>query len=523
MYKYIIKNAKIIDGSGSPWFRGDIAVKNTKIEKIGKINDENAEKIIDAEGSIVSPGFIDIHTHSDLTLLVNGRAESKIRQGVTTEVIGNCGSSPAPAYGEAYNELKEELEEYNLKADWKSYKEYLDHLKNSEIAVNVLPLVGHGALRKSVMAYDKRKPTNSELDEMKNLLKKAMEAGAKGFSSGLIYPPSSYADTEELIELAKIAASYGGIYTTHMRYEGEKLVEGVKEAIKIGEESGIAVQISHHKVTVKGSWGLVRGTLGMMEEARKRGVDVSCDVYPYPATSTGLDSLLPGWAHEGGAEKMFERLKNNVFKEEIIKFLEKNERPRGYENIMVTSIHREENKSYEGKNIKEISEKMGISEEETIIKLLLEEEAKVGMIRFAMCEADIKEVISHPLSMICSDASARADYGILAEGKPHPRAFGTFARVLGKYSREEGVISLEKAVHKMTGLSAWRMGIENKGLLKEGMDADITIFDEKEIRDKATFIDPLEYAVGIKKVMVNGELVIDEGKQNNKMAGRVLN
>ena len=522
MYDYIIKNGKIIDGSGTPWFKSDIAILNNKIEKIAKLTEDNAKTIIDAEGLVVSPGFIDIHTHSDLTVLVNGKSESKIRQGVTTEVIGNCGSSPAPAYGEGYKHLKEELKDYGLSYDWKSYKKFLEVMNKKDKSVNIVPLVGHGALRRSVLGYENRKPNLEELNKMKNLLKKAMKAGAIGFSSGLIYPPSSYAETEELIELAKTAAEFGGIYTTHMRYEGEKLVEGVKEAIKIGEESGISVQISHHKVTVKNSWGLVSGTLEMMREARKRGVDVSCDVYPYPATSTGLDSILPDWAHEGGLEDLLERLENKITKSEIIKFLEKNERPRGFENIMVTSIHSNENKRFEGKNIRDIGDELGITAEETVIKLVLEEKAKVGMIRFAMSENDIKKVISDPLAMICSDAGSRADHGSLAEGKPHPRAFGTFPRVLGKYSRDENVISLEKAIYKMTGLTAWRLGLQNKGLLKEGMDADITIFDPEIIEDKATFVNPLQYPAGIAKVIVNGKIVIEDGQHTGSLPGKLV-
>lgn len=450
---------------------------------------------------------------------MNGKAESKIRQGVTTEVIGNCGSSPAPAYGVGNEYLKEELNEFNLDYSWKSYKEYLEVLVDADISVNVVPLVGHGALRRSVLGYEQRKANSEELNKMKELLEEALKSGARGFSSGLIYPPSSYADTEELIELAKTAVEYNGIYTTHMRYEGEKLVEGVKEAIKIGEESGIPVQISHHKVTVKNSWGLVHGTLEMMKKARKRGVDVSCDVYPYPATSTGLDSILPDWAHEGGNKKLLKRLEDEKTAKKIIKYLNENERPRGFENIVVTSIHSNKNKKYEGKNIKDISEDLKISEEETVIKLVFEEKVKAGMIRFAMCESDIKKVISDPLSMICSDSGSVATYGKLAEGKPHPRAFGSFARVLGKYVREEEVISLEKAIYKMTGLSVWRLNLDNRGLLKKGMAADICIFDEKEIADKATFIDPLQYAQGIKKVIVNGEIVIDEGEHNSKTPG----
>jgi N-acyl-D-amino-acid deacylase len=524
MYDILIKNGYIIDGTGTPWYKSDIAVSGSEIVEIGDLDENIAENVIDAEGAVVSPGFIDVHTHSDITLLVNGLAESKVRQGVTTEVIGNCGSSPAPVMGEAADQLEKELrEDYDIGMDWTSLSEYIDTLKKTSTSVNLVPLVGHGALRKSVLAYENRKPTRKEIEEMKKLLAEAMDAGAFGFSSGLIYAPSCYAEVDELIELAHVAAERYGIYTTHMRYEGDKLIEGVREALEIGEKSGVAVQISHHKVTTKKSWGLVKGSLAMMHNARERGIDVTCDVYPYIATSTGLDSILPAWAHEGGLGEMMPRIKDTETRKRILDDLIKHQRPRGWENIVVSSVKSEENKQLEGKNLLQISKLLDLKPEEAVLELLYQEKAKVGMVRFAMCEEDVKQVIGDELTMIGSDASARADYGLLAKGKPHPRAFGTFPRVLGKYSRDEGVVSLEKAIYKMTGFPAWRLGIDSKGVLKKGMDADITIFAPEEIKDEATFINPYQYPKGIDKVIVNGEIVLDNNEHTGNKPGRVLN
>ncbi len=523
MHQIIIKNGKIVDGSGSPWFRGDIAIDGEKITRMGKLENENGELIIDATDKIVSPGFIDIHTHSDLTLLVNGRAESKVRQGVTTEVIGNCGSSPAPLNDEAKNELSRELaDDYGLKVTWNDFQGYLNELDRSDIDVNIVPLVGHGALRRAAMGYEDRQPESKEMDKMKSLLRKAMEAGAFGFSTGLIYPPSSYAGTEELIELAVEADKYNGVYATHMRHEGDQLIEGVREAIKIGEESGIPVQISHHKVSSRSSWGLVYGSLALIHQARKRGVDVSCDVYPYLATSTGLSSIVPDWAHEGGRVKMLARFENKSKRNKILEELEQTQAPRGWENIMVAAVYSEKNKGLTGKSIAEIAKLKEVNPAVAVLQLLKADEGRTGMIRFAMCEDDLEHVLTDDLSMVGSDASAKANYGSLAKGQPHPRAFGTFPRVLGKYVREKKIMSLEKAVYKMTGLPAWRLQLFKKGLLKKGFDADITIFDPEIIEDKATFTEPFQYAEGIEKVIVNGRLVLDNKNHLHPGAGKVI-
>lgn len=523
MFDLLIQNSKIIDGSGVPWFKADIGIIEGKITSIGRLKDRKAKNIVEASDLVVCPGFIDIHTHSDLALLINGEAESKIRQGVTTEVIGNCGYSPAPVSKRNYDELKEELwDEYKLELAWSSFPEYLDKLRSSEISVNIVPLIGHGALRASVMGYDARQPTEAELDMMKDILQEAMEAGAAGFSSGLIYPPSSYAMVDELIELAKAAAELGGIYTTHMRYEGEKLLTGVREAIRVGEMSGIPVQISHHKVTDRKNWGLVSTTLEMMEKARDRGVDVSCDLYPYLATATELTSTIPDWAHEGGLQVLLKRIEESGTREKILKELVKTQEPQGWDNIHISTVYRKENKPFEGMDIKSISKEMKLRPEEVVLEITKKEKGRANMIRFAMCEEDLKTVLASRLSMIGSDAGSKADYGMLSQGKPHPRSFGTFPRVLGKFCREEKVINLEQAVHKMTGLPAWRLGLSTKGLIREGMDADLTIFDPKKIIDKASYSDPFQYPEGIEKVIVAGQIVVDKNQHTGIKAGRVI-
>ncbi|MFB0514840.1 MAG: amidohydrolase family protein, partial [Candidatus Bathyarchaeia archaeon] len=322
MFDIIIKNAYVIDGTGSRRFKADIGIERSKIVRIGNLKPEKAAQNIDASRLAMSPGFIDMHSHSDFTLLINPKAESKIRQGITTEVIGNCGGSAAPLNETIKEEIRKTtpiLEESGLKLDWSTMKEYLDRLEKQRIAVNVAPLVGHENIRVCAMGFDNRAPTETELEEMKKQLAKAMEEGAFGMSTGLIYPPSCYAKTDELIELSKVVANYGGIYTSHIRGEGDTLFSSVKEAIRIGEKAKVPVEISHHKAGGKANWGKVKETLKMINEARAKSVDVTCDVYPYTAGSFGLAAMLPHWAHEGGSEKLFERLRNPEIREKLRK------------------------------------------------------------------------------------------------------------------------------------------------------------------------------------------------------------
>ncbi|MFW5789826.1 MAG: N-acyl-D-amino-acid deacylase family protein [Bacillota bacterium] len=524
----LIKNVKIVDGSGATAFKGNLAVKADEIKAIFRgdaerfLDDNQVKRIVDGAGYVLAPGFIDIHTHSDLNFLASGEAASKLQQGVTTEVTGNCGSSPAPIKEAGRSMLKDELADYNLELDWSSYPEFLNRLADQPKSINVVSLIGHGAIRKAVAGFDDRELTSLELDEAKAILAEAMEAGAFGISSGLIYPPSSYGTTEELIELARVAADYGGIYTTHLRNEGCGMIAALKEAIEIGRQAEIPVQISHHKVVDRDCWGLASGTLKIMETARAEGVDITCDLYPYLATNTGLSSLLPDWAHEGGREKLLERIEAGNDREKILEYLRNVVARRGWENVMISELPGERYPEFEGVTLAELGESWKMPVPEALLKILKEQKLRAGMIGFAMCEKDLETVLSSRLSMIGSDGSSLAVEGILASGKPHPRNFGTFPRVLGKYVREKEVIKLETAIHKMTGKSAARLGLNDRGLLKVGFKADLILFAENKIIDKATFKEPFQYPEGIKEVWVAGKSVLESGTISEDKPGRLI-
>jgi len=530
VFEVIIRNAYVIDGTGSRRFRADIGIQGSKIIKIGNLKSKKALQIIDASGLAVSPGFIDMHSHSDFTLLINPRAESKIRQGITTEVIGNCGSSAAPLIETLKKEIRKTMpiiEESGLELDWSTMEEYLDRLEKQGIAVNVIPLVGHENIRVCAMGFDNRAPTETELEEMTKQLAKAMEEGAFGMSTGLIYPPSCYAKTDELVELSKVVANYGGIYASHIRGEGDRLFSSVKEAIRIGEKAKVPVEISHHKAGGKANWRKVKKTLQMMNEARAKGVDVTCDVYPYTAGSFGLSSMLPHWAHEGGNEKLLNRLRDPKIREKLREEMKKGTpewgSPLKAAEWDATIIARsKKHPEFEGKSVKEIARSREIDPFEFVFDLLIEESAAVSVVRFAMCEEDVRLVMQHPFSMIGTDSSAAAPYGVLGQGKPHPRGYGTFPRILGKYVRKEKTLTLENAVRKMTSLPARKLGLKDRGLIKEGMHADIAIFNPEIIIDKATYADPHQYPEGIEYVLVNGKVPIERKKHTEALAGKAL-
>lgn len=528
MYDLAILNGRVVDGAGNPWYKADIGVAKERIKSIGQL-DGSAKKRIDAEGLVVTPGFIDIHSHSDLQLLVNPLAESKIRQGVTTEVIGNCGSSPAPLSKQTREEAQKYAGEWakKIKWDWLSFDEFLRKLQRSGIALNAAPLVGNVPIRTMVMGFAARKPTPSELSKMKALTAKCMEEGAFGLSTGLIYSPSCYAKTREIVELCKVAAKYGGIYASHIRGEGDPLLSSVREAIAIGKEAGIPVEISHHKAAGKRNWGKVTKTLAMIQNARDHGVDVTCDVYPYTAGATGLDAGIPSWAHEGGTAKMIERLENPKTRARIRREIQRGIPgwenligTAGPENILITSSEKHPN--YQGKRISELAKAKRKDSLNFIFDLLIEEKSRVGIVLFMINENDMRKVVSSPFTMIGSDAGAQAPYGVLGKAKPHPRSYGTFVRVLGKLAREEGLLTFPEAIRKMTSLPARKMGLWNRGLVRVGNWADLVVFDEDTVEDKATYTNPHQYPEGIKYVIVNGKIVI-EGKRHTKaLPGKVL-
>lgn len=527
-FDVIIRNGKVVDGTGNPWFQADVGIKGQRISRVGRLSAEVARTVIDATGLVVCPGFIDMHSHSDLVLLVVAKAESKIRQGITTEVIGNCGVSAAPLNDLMKEEVKKTtplIEEAELRLDWSTMKGYLSRLSGQGVAVNVVPLVGHANIRASAMGFSNRAPTKAELEEMKRTLAQAMKDGAFGMSTGLIYPPGCYAQTDELVELARVVASHGGIYASHIRGEGQNLLSSVNEAIEIGEKAGLPVEISHHKAGGRPSWGKVKESLKRMEDARGREVDVTCDVYPYVASSFGLSAMLPPWAHEGGTEKLLGRLRDAEICERIRREMTEGSpghssplEDAGWDATQIAGCN--SHPDLEGRTIGEIAQARKMDPFALAFDLLAED-AGISVVRFAMCEDDVRTVLRHPISMIGTDGAAVAPYGILGKGKPHPRSYGTFPRVLGKYVREDRILTLEDAVRKMTSLPAQKLGWRDRGLLRERMYADVTIFDPETINDRATYQNPHQYPDGIEYVMVNGRVVVERGQHTGALAGKV--
>jgi len=524
-YDLVIKNGNVIDGTGNPWFKADIGINQGKIEKIGFIEKRDARKIIDAGKMVVSPGFIDMHTHADYTMFAFPNCENFIMQGVTTGVTGNCGMSVAPTNSKSLGLLRTPLmakDDYEW--GWKTFKEYCEKVKEKKISINLIPLVGHGTIRAAVKGFDKSKASPEEIEEMKKLLAESMKDGAFGMSTGLYYPPGGYAATEELIELGKILKQYRGIYVTHVRQEATMLIESIKEGIRIGEENDIPVEISHHKAMCEENWGKVNYSLTLMEEARKRGVEVGCDVYPYTAGTGNITSILPIWALEGGIEGLLERLSNDEIrekiKEEMIDNERKGDKSPGFNRIAIAECP--SNKEYEGKYIEEIiRDKNEINQPfEAFFDLILETKGDTSITVFFMHENDVKTVIAHPLSSIGSDAFATSP---AAGGIPNPRTYGTFPRILSKYVREEKLLIIEEAIRKMTSLPASRMRLKDRGVLKVGFWADIVIFDPVKIKDQATFQEPHQYPIGIKDVIVNGGFAVENGKLTYNSFGKVLN
>jgi N-acyl-D-amino-acid deacylase len=517
-FDIIIKNGRVMDGNGNPWFRADIGIEGKMLAKVGDLGGTTAERVINAEDMIVAPGFIDIHNHSDLPLVVSGRAESMVRQGVTTVLTCHCGSSTFPLFGDALEAAKLRCSSrYDIDVDWTTVGEYKEKLRSQGISINAGLQIGHGTLRASVMGYEARAPTAKELEEMKRLVAKAMEAGCFGMSTGLGYPPGFFAETSEVIELCKVVAKYGGIYSTHVR---RGFPRNLEEALEIGEKAGLPVHMSHIGSSTGGSynWGRAKSvTLNIVDAARARGIDFTADIYPYIAGSTGITANIPQWAHEGGLSKLLERIAQKEIREKL-----KQERPgRSWNEVYIVWLPSEENKICEGKTVQEIADMRGVHPVDAICDLLIEEEGQGSHISFFGIEDDIRTLMKHEAVMIGSDGSALQPIGVLGHGKNHPRNYGAFARVLEKYVGEK-VLSLPEAVHKMTGMPAWRLGLKDRGIIRPGAYADITIFNPYLVKEKGTWMDPYQYPEGIPYVLVNGIITIDDGKHTNAMAGEII-
>jgi N-acyl-D-amino-acid deacylase len=529
-FDIIIMNGRIVDGTGNPWFYGDVAIRGGRIVKVGHIGPTRAVRRIDARGMIVAPGFIDMLGQSELNLLIDPRAESKVFQGITTEVTGEGGSA-APFNDYILKESEPFLKHFNLTADWHTLGEYFARLERSHTAINLATYVGATQVRQYVLHDENRAPTAGELDQMRTLVAQAMEDGAVGLSTSLVYAPAFYATTEELIELAKVASRYGGVYATHMRNESNAIMPALDEAIRIGTEANIPVEIFHLKVAGKPNWGKMRDVITKIEGARSRGLDITADQYPYVAGATSLGAAVPPWSHEGGTAKFVERLKDPATREKLKQEMraasDKWENfylgAGGGEGILVASVLNRDLAKYEGKRINEMARMMGkIDELDALFDLLIADDAQTGMIVFLMSEDDVKLALRQPWVSVGIDHGSVALTGPLAEGKAHPRGYGSFPRILGRYVRDEHVLSLEEAIRKMTSLAANRVHLVDRGLLKPGFFADVVVFDPQRIHDVATFEDPNQLSVGMRFVLVNGEPVIFAGRQTNALPGRPL-
>jgi dihydroorotase/N-acyl-D-amino-acid deacylase len=527
-YDILIRNGRVIDGSGNPWFYADVGIVGDRIARVGRISaGASAKKVIDASGLYVVPGFIDMHSHSDFSLLVDGRAMSKVTQGVTTEVLGENGSA-GPVVGEvAVREIEKALDRFQLELTWRSLGDYFRVLEYSGAAVNIASYVGAGQLRRSVMGFKQGEASPEELAAMKRLLAEAMDDGAIGLSSGLIYIPGRYATTEELIELARVVAERGGIYATHIRSEGAELLAAIDEAIRIGAEAGLPVEIFHFKAAGPSNWSLMPQAIARIDSARAAGIDIAANIYPYVASSTGLDARFPAWVRAGGSEAFVARLEDpevrTRVKDELAALAESYGGPRAFgESVLVALVFQPQNKRWEGKTLWEIAQATGKDVFDALIDLEYSERGRGLGIYFSMLEDNIRLKLKQPWVSIGSDGTAVTPDGILGQGKPHPRYYGSFPRVLAKYVRDERVIPLEDAIRKMTSLPAQRLGLRNRGLLREGYFADVVVFDFARIQDRSRFDDPHHYSEGIVHSIVNGRLVLDEGKHTGATPGRVL-
>ena len=526
MLDVLIRNGRIVDGSGSPWFRGEIGIRGERIVSVRHaIRDETA-RVIDAAGLVVSPGFIDMHTHSDLRVFAHPEEDSKLLQGITTALIGQDGLSVAPIDDASKPPMMRRvsglLGTYLPEWNWNSLAEFLARLDSLPPATNTLMLIPHGPIRTAVLGWENRPATPEELARMEAILARAFEEGGMGFSTGLIYPPGMYADRTELVALCRVAAAYGGFFVVHLRNEGDHVLESTREVAEICLEAGCPLHVSHLKVAGKANWGQAGKLLGLIDSYRQRGVEITFDQYPYVAGSTMLDAVIPPRFHAGGTAGLIERLQDPAVREEIrrIQDLVTPERWEnwvslcGWDGIWVNAVATEANRSAEGRSIAELAAATGKRPIDVVCDLLVAEDDAVTMTVFYGCEEDVRAIMRHECMTICSD-------GIVG-GKPHPRVYNTCARFLGKYVREESVLSLPQAIRRMTSFPAQRLGLQDRGLLREGMVADITVFDPDTIIDTGTYAEPNQHPIGISHVLIAGRPAVEDGKLTDVRAGRVL-
>ena len=524
-YDLVITGGVVYDGLGNEGRKADVAVNGDKIVAIAQnIKPKKAVAVIEAKGMAVAPGFIDLHTHTDIHLIVNPKAESKIRQGVTTEIGGNCGGSRFPYNDRMFEESKEDLEkEYGLDLTWRNMNGFFNRLEEAGIANNHATLLGQGTLRSCVMGPYDRPPTDKELATMKQEVRGHMQAGAVGLSSGLEYTPSGFAKTDELIELSRELVPSGGVYATHIRSEGDELLESIDEAITISRESGASLEIAHLKAAAPRNWHKIDGVFAAIDKAKAEGIVIQADRYSYHAWSTGLSFHFPKWAREGTSDDFIGRLKDKTLQNKLNAHVKgEEERMGSWDKVMICYVLLDKNKHLEGKTVLQGAKEAGKTSYEFMRDLLIEEEGHVSQVGFGMDEDNLRRVLAHPLVTVGSDGNAVAPYGKLGTYKPHPRFYGTFPRVLGKYTRNEGILTLPEAIKKMTSMAAVKFGLTGRGSISVGNFADLVVFDPDTVIDKATFQDPHQYPVGIPYVVVNGKVTVSEGEHTGVLGGRVL-
>jgi N-acyl-D-amino-acid deacylase len=530
-FDVIIANGRIVDGTGAPWFKGDIGIAGDRITAIGALNGATAATRIDAANLVVAPGFIDLLGQSEFNVLVDGRAASKILQGVTTEVTGE-GTSIAPVNDRLILEAAPNAKHFGVAQDWRTLADYFKRLEErSHTAINVATFVGAGSIRNYVIGKDDRPATAAELNQMKQLVAQAMEQGALGVSTSLQYVPDRFASTDEIVELAKVASRYGGVYFTHQRSESARIFESLDEVFAVAERAQIPAEIWHLKTAYKANFGKMPEVLKRIEAARARGLDVTANQYPYTRASNGLDSCLPLWSREGGFEKTLPRLTDPATRERIKKDMDDPNATtwenqwygaNGGDGVMLSSVLNRDLAKYEGMTLSQIGKAMGKDPRDAVIDLVIADRGESSVITSIMDEDDVRTALKHPLVGVGTDSGAQAQDGMLSESKSHPRAWGSFPRILGHYVRDEQLLTLEEAIRKMTSKAADRVHLADRGLLRPGMIADITIFDPATIRDVSTFDDPKHYATGVRHVLVNGTRVVSDGAITAERPGRPL-
>jgi N-acyl-D-amino-acid deacylase len=530
-YDVIIHGGRLVDGTGAPWRRADVALDDDRVAAIGDLSAQTARVRIDATGLVVAPGFIDMLGQSEDFVLVDGRAASKITQGITTEITGE-GKSIAPVNDRMIAAAKASWDHYGITQDFTTLAGYFQRLETrSKPALNVATFVGAGGVRDYVIGRDNRAATAGELAEMEALVARAMEEGALGLSTSLQYVPDRFASTEEIVALAKVARRHGGIYITHQRSESGRIDESMDEVFRVAAEADIPAEIWHLKTAYKANWGRMPAVLKRIEEARARGLDITANQYPYTRASNGLDACLPLWVREGGTEAMLKRLADPALRERIKREMD-DPNPEGWENqwhgsggsdgVMLSSVLNKHLKKFEGRTFTEIGKALGKDPRDAVMDLVVADRGESYVIISIMDEADVRAALAHPLVSIDTDSGARAEDGPLSHSKSHPRGWGTFPRILGKYVRDARLLTLEEAVRKMTSRAAARVGLHERGILRPGFFADVTVFDPATIRDVATFEDPNRYSVGVRHVFVNGERVVADGKISDARPGRPL-